>query len=52
MTAYLENVSLINEFVFYLWENIKKDRKEFLTSIQQEFVKTIPYVAQDQDKLI
>lgn len=52
MTAYLENVSLINEFVFYLWENIKKDRKEFLTSTQQEFVKTIPYVAQNQDKLI
>jgi AAA+ ATPase superfamily predicted ATPase len=31
MTAYIENLSLINEFMYYLREVIKEQKKEFLS---------------------
>ncbi len=52
MTAYLGNVSLINEFVFYVWENIKKEKSAELEQFQQDLSSTLPYVANDKDKLV
>ena len=52
MTAYLENVSLINEFVFYVRENIKKEKWSDLENLQKNLEETLPYVANNQDKLI
>lgn len=52
MTAYLENISLINEFVFYIWDNIKTDRKDFLLEQQTILSDTLPYVSWEEDRLI
>ena len=30
MTAYIQNLSLINEFMYYLWETIKEDRQDII----------------------
>lgn len=52
MTAYLENLWLINEFIFHVWNNIKDEKKELLTNAQTQLKDTLPYVAEDQDRLI
>jgi hypothetical protein len=31
MTAYIQNLSLINEFMYYMWETIKEEKKDILT---------------------
>lgn len=31
MTAYIQNLSLINEFMYYVWETIKEEKQEVLT---------------------
>jgi hypothetical protein len=31
MTAYIQNLSLINEFMYYIWETIKEEKKNILT---------------------
>ncbi len=35
MTSNAENVSLINEFVYYLWKSIKENKKEVLEGIKK-----------------
>ena len=52
MTAYLENLSLINEFIFHVWNNIKEEKSVLLTNAQEQLKDALPYVAQDQDRLI
>ena len=51
-TAYLENIWLMNEFVFYVWENVKKDKQALLTSTQNQLAESMPYVAGSEDKVI
>lgn len=31
MTAYIQNLSLINEFMYYVWETIKEEKQDVLT---------------------
>lgn len=52
MTAYLENISLINEFLFYVWDNIKKDKADIITQQQEALKEQLPYVTADTDQLI
>lgn len=33
MTAYIQNLSLINEFMYYLWETIKEEKSDVLTTL-------------------
>lgn len=52
MTAYLENISLINEFMYNIWKAIKNEQSTLLSSYQQDLSQTVPMIAEDQDKLI
>ncbi len=31
MTAYIQNLSLINEFMYYVWETVKEEKQDILT---------------------
>jgi hypothetical protein len=31
MTAYIQNLSLINEFMYYVWETVKEEQQDILT---------------------
>ena len=42
----------MNEFVFYVWENVKKDKQALLTSTQNQLAESMPYVAGSEDKVI
>lgn len=50
MTSYVENISLTNEFMFYLWDDIKKQKQEYLTSTLQWW--ELPNNIRTHDQLI
>ena len=53
MTSNKENISLINEFFYYLWGEIKKNKDEEIKSMVRDYPKIFGTGEQvDQDKMI